>query len=41
MCGINFHLFEEEWDEVLSDHPSVDAMIEDLVPDILDEIESQ
>lgn len=41
MCGINFHLVKEEWDEVLSDHPSVDAMIEDLVPDILDEIESQ
>ena len=41
MCGINFHLVKEEWDEVLSDHPSVDAMIEDLVPDIRDEIESQ
>lgn len=41
MCSINFHLIKEEWDEVLSDHPSVNAMIEDLVPDILDEIESQ
>lgn len=41
MCNINFHLVNEEWEEVLSDHPSVDAMIEDLVPDILDGIENQ
>lgn len=41
MCHLNFHLAGEDWDEMLSDHPSVDAMIEDLVPDIVDEIEGQ
>ena len=41
MCHIDFHLVNEDWDENLEDHPSVDSMIEDLVPDIIDEIESQ
>lgn len=40
MCHITFHLKEEDWDEMLSDHPSVTAMIEDLVPDIIDELEN-
>lgn len=40
MCHITFHLKEEDWDEMISDHPSVTAMIEDLVPDIIDELEN-
>lgn len=40
MCHITFHLRAEDWDEMLSDHPSVTAMIEDLVPDMIDELEN-
>lgn len=40
MCHITFHLQEEDWDEMLSDHPSVTAMIEDLAPDMVDELEN-
>lgn len=40
MCHITFHLQEEDWDEMLSDHPSVTAMIEDLAPDMIDELEN-
>lgn len=40
MCHITFHLREEDWDEMLSDHPSVTSMIEDLAPDMIDELEN-
>lgn len=40
MCHITFHLRGEDWDEMLSDHPSVTSMIEDLVPDMMDELEN-
>ncbi len=40
MCHITFHLQGEDWDEMLSDHPSVTAMIEDLAPDMIDDLEN-
>lgn len=40
MCHITFHLEDEDWDEMLADHPSVTSMIEDFVPDIIDELEN-
>ena len=40
MCHITFHLQDEDWDEMLSDHPSVTSMMKDLVPDMIDELEN-
>lgn len=40
MCNITFHLQGEDWDEMLSDHPSVTSMIKDLAPDMIDELEN-
>ena len=39
-CHITFHLKGEDWDESISDHPSVTSMVEDLVPDMIDELEN-
>lgn len=40
MCHITFHLQEEDWDEMLSDHSSVTSMVKDLVPYMIDELEN-
>lgn len=40
MCHITFHLQGADWDEMLSDHPSVTAMIADLAPGMIDELEN-
>lgn len=39
-CHVTFHLQGEDWDEMLSDHPSVTSMVKDLVPDMIDELEN-
>lgn len=40
MCHISFNLVDEDWEESLEDHLSIDAMIRDLLPDIWSEIEN-
>lgn len=40
MCHITFHLQGEDWNEMLSDHPSVTSMIEDPAPNMIDELEN-